>query len=440
MQVELNSPATEMTVLVHGAGSEELLPQDQDLHVVRRPQLQIAERALNLFVLVTATDLPDVSEFVSVANRRHQLRALFVREDANARWLPHWFERAGLRTLRNTLVHSDATVPRRVLTAWLHGAQNELIADASVVDDRLFIISCALDRYEVPFDQVPAMKSIPHDQRDTFEIDEDGSFIHWPGPDIHIDLDAIRAVLDPESRVKAEAAKATRNQKYGAAIATLRAAKGLKQADIKDLSERHVRRIEKGEGATSDALRRLAKAHGMSLDQYLQEIATILANPTRGPGDVAEISEMAHEAEFRAFRKANRRGLAMIPEIYGDSPKPALRSAGGDFAKWLKINAPTIPVDVRRSDQRLVLRSGDYWLPLVFLAGDVALPVYLKLIANYIYEKMKGALKGDKIRVRFSAMYEDPSTGVVKRFDFDGDDEALQQAIKQFDPNKFFSD
>ena len=197
-----------MTVLVHGAGSEEFLPEDQDLHVVRRPQLQIAERALNLFVLVTATGLPDVSEFVSVANRRHQLRALFVREDANTRWLPHWFERAGLRTLRNTLVHSDATVPRRVLIAWLHGAQNELIADASVVDDRLFVISCAIDRYEVSFDQVPALKSIP-EATYKFEIDEDGSFVHWPGPDIHIDLDAIRGAIDPESRAKAETAKAT---------------------------------------------------------------------------------------------------------------------------------------------------------------------------------------------------------------------------------------
>ena len=64
MQVELNSPTPEITVLVHGTGSEELLPQEQGLHVVRRPQLQIAERALNLFVLVTATGLPDVAEFV----------------------------------------------------------------------------------------------------------------------------------------------------------------------------------------------------------------------------------------------------------------------------------------------------------------------------------------------------------------------------------------
>lgn len=432
MQVQLNSPAPEVTVLVYGAGSEELLPQENGLHVVRRPQLRIAERALNVFVLVTAADLPDVSEFVSVANRRHQLRALFVREDTNARWLPHWFERAGLRTLRNTLVHSDATVPRRVLMAWLHGAQNELIADASVVGDRLFLVSCALERHEVPFDQVPALQFIPEAQRSSFELDVDGSYIYWPGSDIHIDLDAIRAALDPESRAKAEALKATRNRRYGAAIAKLRAAKGLTQSDIKGVSERHVRRIEKGEGATSEALGRLAEAHGMNLDRYLREIATILASPSVESGDVAKTVTVDDDSEFRAFQRANQRGLAMIPETYRDSRTPALRAAGGDFAKWLKRNAPTIPVEVRPSEHRLVLRSGDYCLPLVFLAGDVALQVYLNMVANYIYEKMKGALKGDKARVRFSAMYEDAHIGIVKRFDFDGDEDALQRAIKRF--------
>jgi hypothetical protein len=65
---------------------------------------------------------------------------------------------------------------------------------------------------------------------------------------------------------------------------------------------------------------------------------------------------------------------------------------------------------------------------------------YLSLVANYLYEKMRGALKGDRTRVRFSAMYEDVSTGVIKRFDFDGDRESLKQAITTFDPNAFFSD
>jgi hypothetical protein len=106
--------------------------------------------------MVSATALLDVSEFVSIANRRHQLRALFVRDDMDARWLPQLFERAGLRTLRNTLVHSDLTVPRRVLTAWWHGAQSELIAEGNMADDRLFVISCALERYEIPFDKMVA--------------------------------------------------------------------------------------------------------------------------------------------------------------------------------------------------------------------------------------------------------------------------------------------
>jgi hypothetical protein len=294
MQVESRS-SPDVTVLVHGTGSEALLPREHDgLRVVRQPRLQVAQRALNLFVLVTATELPDVSAFVSVANRRHQLRALFVRESTYPRWLPFWFERAGLRTLRNTLVHADAdaTLPRRVLSAWIHGVPNELIADASVVGSRLFLMSCALERVEVDFDLVPALKDIPRTQRTAFEIDEDGSYVHWPGPDIHVDLDAIRAAIDPEARSKADAFRATKDERYGAAMARLRVAMGLKQSDIKGMSDRHVRRIEKGEGATHEALRLIAEAHGMKLDQYLHEVAAMLAAeaPALGTTQPAEVS------------------------------------------------------------------------------------------------------------------------------------------------------
>jgi len=276
MQVELNPSPPDMTVLVHGAGSEQAVPRERGIRVVRHARARLAERARNVFVLVSATELPGVSEFVSIANRRHQLRALFVRDDMDARWLPQLFERAGLRTLRNTVVHSDLAVPRRVLTAWLHGAQNELIADASVADDRLFIISCALDRYEVPFDKVPALKSIPKADRRRFDVDEDGSYVHWPGPDIHVDLDAIRAAIEPEWRARAIAVKATHDRRYGAAIAKLRTTKGLKQSEITGLSERQVRRIEKGEGTTYESLRCLAAAHGLDTNDYLREVAETL--------------------------------------------------------------------------------------------------------------------------------------------------------------------
>jgi hypothetical protein len=275
MHLELSSSPFEMTVLLQSLSSRAVLPRNSGVRILKEAHLQTANRARNVFVLVPAAVLPDVSKFVSVLNRRHQLRALFIEDEMNLRLLPQLFERAGLRTLRNTLVHSGPSIPRRVLTAWLHGAHNQLIADATVIDEAIFVVSCALERYEVPFDKVPALKSIPQAERSTFEIDEDGSYIHWPDRDIHIDLDAIRATLDPEWRTKALSAKAARNQRYGAAIAELRTARGLTQSAIEGLSERQVRRIEKGEPTSSEALRRLAEAHGMQLSQYLNELARI---------------------------------------------------------------------------------------------------------------------------------------------------------------------
>jgi hypothetical protein len=126
---------------------------------------------------------------------------------------------------------------------------------------------------------MPSLKRIPSAERGRFVVDEDGSCIHWPGPDIHLDLDAIRAAIDPEARARAEAARAVHDSRYGGAIAKLRLRMGLKQSEIKGLSERQVRRIEKGEGTTYEALGRLAAAHRMDLESYLRELAVNASDP-----------------------------------------------------------------------------------------------------------------------------------------------------------------
>jgi hypothetical protein len=38
------------------------------------------------------------------------------------------------------------------MNAWAMGAQEKLIADATVIGDRLLILSCAMEKLEVPFD------------------------------------------------------------------------------------------------------------------------------------------------------------------------------------------------------------------------------------------------------------------------------------------------
>lgn len=276
MQTNLNDAveaASQFMVLAYGRGSAPLIPEGKLFRLLSRPDLQSAEIARNVFVLVPATELPHVAGFVSAVNSRHQLRVLFVREDVEPGLMPQVFDRAGLRIMRNAVLHSDGSVPRRVLFAWANKAQDQLIAKASASAGRLFVLSCALELLEIEFDRLPALKRIPKKDRTRFTIDEDGSYLHWPGPDIHVDLEAIRVALDPEARVKAMADKARRDARYGAAIAGLRLAMGLRQSDIAGLSERQVRRIEKGGATSVAALRLLAAAHRASLDEYLRKVA-----------------------------------------------------------------------------------------------------------------------------------------------------------------------
>jgi hypothetical protein len=276
---ETNASAQELILLMHHRDTEGVVSDRRRFRVLHRPNRQIAEHGRNIFVLIPASELPDVAEFVSIANRRHQLRGLLVRDDVQPSSIPQMFERAGLRMVRNTIVYSDPGIPRRVLAAWPQNAQEQLIAKASVSKDRLFVLSCALQPYEVAFDSMPALKRIPISERANFTVNEDGSYIHWPGPDIHLDLDAVRAAIDPEARGRAEAARTLHDRRYGAAISKVRLRMGLKQSEIKGLSERQVRRIEKGEGTTYEALRRLAAAHRMDLESYLRELAANASDP-----------------------------------------------------------------------------------------------------------------------------------------------------------------
>lgn len=158
------------------------------------------------------------------------------------------------------------------------------------------------------------------------------------------------------------------------------------------------------------------------------------------PKEVCKVITVEDDADFRGYLGANPSGLVMLAEPWGDRPEPVMRQDAGDFVKWLKVNAPSIPVEVRKTEQRLFLQSGDCWLPLAFLASDVSVQIYLNMVASYLYDKLKGALKGEKPRVHLSAVYEDKANNTVKRFDFEGNIEALQRVIKRFDLNKFLDD
>jgi hypothetical protein len=258
---------------------KEASPERVIVRYLSEHDLEEAASARKLFVFISATRLVDFAEIISLSNKQNRLQALLVDSDIQPEWVPFMFKRAGLRTLRNMLVHHGGALPRRVLEAWIHGQQHDTIAAATVVADRLLVVSCGFDSHEIGFDAYPALQRIPLKERSQFEIEEDGVFLHWPNADVHLDLPDVRLALDPKRRKKAKLQRLAHDKAFGAAVRAVRQQHSIAQAAIPELSARHVRRIENGYIPGVEAIDALARAHGLDPDEYLEQVTKFMELP-----------------------------------------------------------------------------------------------------------------------------------------------------------------
>jgi hypothetical protein len=148
------------------------------------------------------------------------------------------------------------------------------IVDAWIESDKLVLLSPSFDRLAVPLKDLARFIGTTASEIEAFEIDEDGRFLHWPHADVHLGWEQFRQILDPAAALAAKQRSREFNQRYGAAIRALREERGLKQSDIKGVTERHLRRVEHGEQAASKSiLESLASAHKLRLEEYLNRLA-----------------------------------------------------------------------------------------------------------------------------------------------------------------------
>jgi hypothetical protein len=130
----------------------------------------------------------------------------------------------------------------------------------------------------VPTEKLPSLKGQPRDVLQHFQIDPDGSFIHWPDIDVHLGWNQFLQAVEPTELHKAQQRSADFNRQYGAAIRKLREKEGIPQAKVDGITERQLRRIEQGEcRATMNALRDLAKAHGLDVNTYMEKVANAMS-------------------------------------------------------------------------------------------------------------------------------------------------------------------
>ena len=244
--------------------------------VVRAPDvlLLLAPALRHLFFICRATLVGEVAPLI--LKHHKNLRGLLVLQDIDPRFVTPLLYQAKLKNLRNLIVHEQAGLfesVSRILNAWEADAADKLIADAIVAGDQLLVRSCDFALYKIPFNSVKALKKLDAPSRQRFEIAGDGSYIHWKDNDTHLDLESLRYSVDPDLKAKKDQDRLLHDTCFGAAVASVRNLHGLKQASFPGLSEREIRRIEKGVTRPRlSTLEILAEAHGMSLRDYLSSV------------------------------------------------------------------------------------------------------------------------------------------------------------------------
>ena len=162
----------------------------------------------------------------------------------------------------------------RLATASEADDRQKRILDARVNGNLLHVVSTDFDRLDVPINEIPAFRNRKSDTVQKFEIDEDGSFIYWPGLDVHLGWRQLQQVVDPDAAFKAMQKHQEFNARYGRAVRTVRKKAGIKPVDVQGLSDKQLRRIEKGEcRLTSNAIAALAKAHKLAPNDYLEKLS-----------------------------------------------------------------------------------------------------------------------------------------------------------------------
>jgi transcriptional regulator with XRE-family HTH domain len=167
----------------------------------------------------------------------------------------------------------DEMIVRRAAMSLLRRDPTQAILDAWMFGDELTLLLADLGKRTVDSASVPSLRGMKPRERRDFEIDKDGSYLHWPGRDVHLGVSQILQAVDPEYLAQVEIERNALDYMRWA-LESWRRDLGLRQVDIEGISERHVRRIEQGVSRlTVQAADRFARAFGLSSRVFLDELA-----------------------------------------------------------------------------------------------------------------------------------------------------------------------
>lgn len=181
-----------------------------------------------------------------------------------------------LQVCRDPLVVKRLVIALRRTTPW------EGILDAYILGESLVVVLGDMTVREFPIGRLPKVRDFEPEVVGRFEIDSAGSFLYWPDRDMHMGPSQMLQAVDPVYLSEVEIRR-YEMENVSQAVFDMRSNRRLMQTEIPGLSDRHVRRLEnEGIRLTVDAATKFAKAFGLTLSEFLDELSSRITSQREG--------------------------------------------------------------------------------------------------------------------------------------------------------------
>ena len=178
----------------------------------------------------------------------------------------------------------DPFVVKRLVIALNRPAPWEGILDAYILEDSLVVVLGDMTAREFPIRRLPRVRRFDPALLRRFVIDPAGSYLHWPERDVHMGPSQMLQAVDPMHLADVEIRR-YELERVSVVLHDMRTDRQLTQQEIRGLSERHVRRLEREEvRLTVDAASRLAGSFGLTLPELFDEMSRRITALAGDPG------------------------------------------------------------------------------------------------------------------------------------------------------------
>ncbi len=144
--------------------------------------------------------------------------------------------------------------------------------------------------------------------------------------------------------------------------------------------------------------------------------------------DEYNISEITKE-------KLGYADILVLPSPYKNE-KYYFAQESVNFTKYCQTLHNDLKMDILADDDKIEVRSlhsFDIWMPIIWVASTVVLPIVTGLVTNYIYDRIKGREHEEcTVKVTFIVKEGDK----IKELHYDGDPKAFKDTFEKIDIHK----